>query len=278
MTATREWTRLEASVRGLRVMHRMREGDGAPVLLVHGVGPGTDGEANFAPLIKALAADVPVHVIDLAGFGGSARKPYQPGFDVPLWLEQVDQALDRIGRPAVLVGNSVGGALALKTAARRRELRGVLAIGAPAAPMVPTPELTAFWRAPRDQAALALAMRPMTAAQLAPTPQAVTARWRPFIDPAYAAWFDESLARPADCLAAAALTKAEAAAIDAPTRLIHGLQDRACPAAPLAAFVFEHLPMADLTLLGACGHNVIAERTADVLAAVDLLRRKGLEA
>jgi len=30
--------------------------------------------------------------------------------------------------------------------------------------------------------------------------------------------------------------------------------------------------------LGACGHNVIAERTADVLAAVDLLRRKGLEA
>jgi pimeloyl-ACP methyl ester carboxylesterase len=36
--------------------------------------------------------------------------------------------------------------------------------------------------------------------------------------------------------------------------------------------VLEALPGADLTLLADCGHNVIAERTAEVAAAIALIR------
>jgi len=34
------------------------------------------------------------------------------------------------------------------------------------------------------------------------------------------------------------------------------------------------LPDADITLLGACGHNVIYERTADVIAAIERLSER----
>jgi pimeloyl-ACP methyl ester carboxylesterase len=266
------WTVIEAATRGLPVRHVARAGRGAPLLLVHGVGPGTTGPANFAPLIEALPRDMPLHMIDLAGFGGSARKPAQPGFDVGHWLAQIDDALERIGAPAVLVGNSVGGALALKAAARRSDILAVLAIGAPAAPMAPTAELAAFWRAPRSPGQLAAALRPMTARAAEPPPAVVAERWRPFEDADHAAWFDAMLERPGDCLASAAVTPEEARAIKIPVRLLHGRQDRACPPAPLCAFVLEALPGADLTLLADCGHNVIAERTAEVVSAIALIR------
>ena len=144
--------------------------------------------------------------------------------------------------------------------------------------MEATPELTAFWHAPTDPQALAEAMRPLTAGRLAPPTQAVMARWSAFTDSAYAAWFNQALALPTQCLAAVALTADEALRIDTPIRLLHGLQDRACPPEPLTRLVLDHLPRADLLLLGACGHNVIAERTAEVVAAVSQLTRKGLRA
>lgn len=274
MAADGHWSERDAAVSDLRYRHLAREGAGPPLLLVHGIGPGTTGRANFDPLLAVLPLETPVHLIDLIGFGGSERKPEQPGFDVPLWLDQIGQVLDRIGQPAILVGNSVGGALALKTAARRRDLHAVLAIGAPAAAMAPTPELEAFWRAPRDQDELARAMQPMTAAQLPPAPQLVMERWKAFSDAAYAAWFSETLSRPQDCLSAVALSPDEAARITAPVRILQGRLDRACPAQPMVDFVFEHLPQADLTLLGGSGHNLIAERTADVLAAINLLKTR----
>ncbi len=267
-----DWDLFSYAVQSVRVHHRFRPGDGVPLLLVHGIGPGTDGEANFGPLLSAMPAEWPVHMIDLIGFGRSDRKPSQPGFDVPLWLEQIGQALDRIDRPALLIGNSVGGALALKTAARGVPLHGVVAIGAPAAAMEATDVLRAFWSPPASAEALAAAMRPMTAAQLLPDRSLVAARWARF-DEDYARWYGETLSRPQACLDAVALSSEEAARITVPLRLLHGQQDRACPPGPVATLVLEHLSRADLTLLGDCGHNVIAERTAMVLDVIQKFLR-----
>jgi pimeloyl-ACP methyl ester carboxylesterase len=71
-----------------------------------------------------------------------------------------------------------------------------------------------------------------------------------------------------------ALTEAEAGAIQAEVTLMHGRLDRACPLTNTLERLTPLLPGADLILLGGCGHNVIAERTADVIATITRLVEK----
>ena len=91
-----------------------------------------------------------------------------------------------------MIGNSVGAALALKSAASSPNVKQVLAIGAPAGPPAP-PALRAFWTAPHDAAALATAMRPMTGAARLPDPALVEARMQWFQDSDYGRYFDAML-------------------------------------------------------------------------------------
>jgi pimeloyl-ACP methyl ester carboxylesterase len=270
------WQNLPMTLDGMALSHRMRAG-AVPLLMVHGIGPGTTGLANFGPLLDQLAPKLALHLIDLAGFGESARKTRTPFFDVSLWLRQIAAVIDRVvtlhGRSPLLIGNSVGGALALKAAASICSIRQVLAIGAPTGAPA-TPELRAFWKAPRDAAALAAAMRPMTGAARDPDSALVEARMQPFLGGDYGTYFDVMLADPDACLGAAALTPSEAARMDCAVTLIHGRLDRACPVSALAADLLPLLPEADVTFLGGFGHNVIHERTADVVAIIERLSER----
>ena len=94
------------------------------VLLIHGFGANT-GHWRFNQ--PALAALAPTYAIDLLGFGRSdqprARLKDEPeqsgsvlyGFD--LWGQQVaDFCREVIDRPVLLIGNSIGGVVALRAA------------------------------------------------------------------------------------------------------------------------------------------------------------------
>jgi pimeloyl-ACP methyl ester carboxylesterase/putative sterol carrier protein len=84
--------------------------DGPPVLLLHGLGA---TNASMLPVLADLAADHRVIAPDLPGFGASAapRVPYNaPWFAA--WVESFQRATD--SRGAVLVGNSLGGRVALE--------------------------------------------------------------------------------------------------------------------------------------------------------------------
>ena len=88
--------------------------DGPAVLLVHGFGASTD---HWRFNIPALADHYEVHALDLLGFGRSA-KPEGPRYGGALWRDQlVAYVHERIGRPTVLVGNSLGGYAALAAGA-----------------------------------------------------------------------------------------------------------------------------------------------------------------
>lgn len=270
MSAVSGWSDIPASLDGVPLSHRMREGE-LPLLMVHGVGPGTTGRANFGPLLDRLPKRFALHLIDLAGFGASGRRTVQPFFDVKFWLRQITLAIDHIvarhGAAPLLIGNSVGGALVLKAAAARPQIERVLAIGAPAGPPA-TPDLRRFWTAPRDATSLAEAMRPMTGPAAAPDPTLVSERLQMFQSADYGRYFNAMLAEPDSCLTAAALTRQEAANVHARVALMHGREDRACPVSTTLSTLMPLLPHADLTLLGGCGHNVIAERTTAVLETI----------
>jgi pimeloyl-ACP methyl ester carboxylesterase len=105
-------------------------GEGSPVICVHGLG-GT--KASFLPTIAALAGrDWRVIAVDLPGFGDS-NKPLAAAYDAPYFARAVTALLDELGiERAHLIGNSMGGRVAIETGLRIPERVGRMALLSPA--------------------------------------------------------------------------------------------------------------------------------------------------
>lgn len=108
-------------------------GAGPDVLLLHGLG-GT--KASFFDTAAALSTSYRVHAVDLPGFGSSS-KPSTAPYDAAYFADVVLGLMDEleIGR-AHLVGNSMGGRVAIEVGLRRPERVGALALLCPAVAFV----------------------------------------------------------------------------------------------------------------------------------------------
>lgn len=103
--------------------HVIRLGQGEPMLLVHGLGHCKEA---WDPVLAALAGHYDVAAIDLPGFGGAQPLDVVPS-DAALtdWCERI---MDEMGwDTAHVVGNSLGGLIALRLGGRGRA-RSVTAI------------------------------------------------------------------------------------------------------------------------------------------------------
>jgi len=96
------------------------------VVLIHGFGACKE---HWRHNVEPLRAERPVVALDLLGFGASAKppsrlegEPERPGsqrYGIDLWAEQVVAAIEaHVSGPVQLVGNSIGGVVALAAAAR----------------------------------------------------------------------------------------------------------------------------------------------------------------
>ncbi|HVV76812.1 MAG TPA: alpha/beta fold hydrolase [Mycobacteriales bacterium] len=102
-----------ATVLGARASYLEAGPAGAPaVVLLHGLGA---TNASMLPLIPALAKNHRVIAPDFPGFGASdaPRWRYRPG-DLATWLAAFGQSIG--ARKPVLIGNSMGGRVALEAA------------------------------------------------------------------------------------------------------------------------------------------------------------------
>jgi pimeloyl-ACP methyl ester carboxylesterase len=108
---------------GAPALTRHRGGSGQPLVLVHGLGLSW---RSWQPVVDALEGRHDVVAIDLPGFGASP--PLPDGAPTPTRLaDAVESELDRLGLDApALVGNSLGGWVALELARRGRAARGVV--------------------------------------------------------------------------------------------------------------------------------------------------------
>ena len=107
------------------------------VLLIHGFGANTQHWRFNQPVLAEL---VPTYAIDLLGFGRSdqprarlkdeAEQEGSVHYGFDLWGQQVaDFCREVIGRPVLLVGNSIGGVVALRAAQLLQDqCRGVVLI------------------------------------------------------------------------------------------------------------------------------------------------------
>ena len=98
-------------------IHYLDYGKGPAVVFLHGSGSGASGYSNFKFNYPALVeAGYRVILPDLLGFGYS-DKPQDIDYPLDLFVDCVKQTLDLIGLSQyTLVGNSLGGAVALKFA------------------------------------------------------------------------------------------------------------------------------------------------------------------
>lgn len=93
-----------------------RKGAGEPVVLLHGIG---HRRQAWSPIFDTLAGDYDVIAFDLAGFGQSPALPSSTPYDMDHVCSHLTANFQSLGidRPHV-VGNSLGGAIALELGAR----------------------------------------------------------------------------------------------------------------------------------------------------------------
>lgn len=109
---------------GAPALTRHRGGSGQPLVLVHGL---VLGWRCWQPVLAALEGRHDVVAIDLPGFGESPRLPDRAAPTPSRLADAVEAELDRLGLDApALVGNSLGGWVALELARRGRAARAVV--------------------------------------------------------------------------------------------------------------------------------------------------------
>jgi pimeloyl-ACP methyl ester carboxylesterase len=104
-------------------------GEGDPVICLHGLGA---TKASFLPTVAALADDHRMIAMDLPGFGDS-EKPLAAAYDAPYFARAVEALLDALEiERAHLIGNSMGGRVAIEMGLLRPERTGRIALLSPA--------------------------------------------------------------------------------------------------------------------------------------------------
>jgi len=143
------------ATRGAR-LSLVEAGQGPPVLAVHGLGA-TKG--SFLPTVASLSTRFHAIALDLPGFGDSS-KPIGAAYDAPFFATACIDLLDALELDRVhLIGNSLGGRVALEIALRHPDRVSRVALLAPAL----------AWRRPRPWAPLLRLTRPeLGLVQLAP--------------------------------------------------------------------------------------------------------------
>jgi 4,5:9,10-diseco-3-hydroxy-5,9,17-trioxoandrosta-1(10),2-diene-4-oate hydrolase len=98
-------------------LHYLEAGSGAPVVFVHGSGPGVNAYSNFFPNYRVIGeAGYRALLPDMVGFGWSS-KPTGIDYTLDLFVPTLHEFLDQLEiQRCVLVGNSLGGAIAMKFA------------------------------------------------------------------------------------------------------------------------------------------------------------------
>jgi len=98
-------------------VHYLDYGQGPVVVFLHGSGSGASGHSNFKGNYPFLAdSGYRVIVPDLLGYGYS-DKPDNVEYHIDLFVQCLQQTLDAAGvSKCTLIGNSLGGAIALRYA------------------------------------------------------------------------------------------------------------------------------------------------------------------
>jgi 2-hydroxymuconate-semialdehyde hydrolase len=251
-------------------------GDGVPVILIHGSGPGVSAWANWQFAIPALAGHFHVFAYDQLGFGYT-ELPASPDYCLKSWTDHLLSFMQATGiARAHLVGNSMGAAVALAAAVTHPEVvHRLVLMGAMGARFPLTAGLDATWGYTPSIANMRHVLDLFAYNRSLVTEQLVELRYKASIRPgmaeAFASMFPAPRQQGIDALAA---YESLLPSIQAPTLIIHGREDRVIPL-QTSLTLLNILPNAQLHIFGHCGHWTQIEYKAAFHRLVDEFLAEG---
>lgn len=237
-------------------------GEGSPVLLIHGSGPGVSAWANWRTVIPRLEGSYRLIAPDMTGFGYTDSPEVR--FDIDAWLGQLTALLDHLEIDRVsIIGNSFGGSLALHLAKRHPELIDRMVLMGPSATSFPlTPGLESVWGYTPSIENMGHLLRDVFVYDGSMiSPDLVEMRYRastrPTVQDRFAELFPYPRQRWIDALG---LPPSDLAHIDTSALFVHGRDDKVVPLVA-SEQANEAMPNSRLTVIPECGHWVQIEHT-----------------
>lgn len=242
-------------------------GQGFPVLLLHGSGPGVSAWANWRLLLPVLSQTRRVVAPDLLGFGYTER-PADPAnnahYSMAVWVQQAVDLLDTLGIAQTdLVGNSFGGALALALAiAHPKRVRRLVLMGSVGVPFAITPGLDAVWGyTPSIQHMRAL-LDIFAFDRKLVTDELAQLRYQASIQSGFQESFAAMFPAPRQAwVDAMQSAEADIRALPHETLIVHGREDKVIPLSNSLTLA-QWITRAQLHVFGQCGHWTQIEHAA----------------
>ena len=231
------------------------QGQGDPVLLLHGSGPGVSAWANWRLVIPYLADNFRVIAPDIVGFGFTER-PDDIRYDMETWLRHALDFLDAMElEQAHVVGNSFGGSLAVALAVHAPErVSRLVLMGSVGLEFELTEGLDLTWGYTpsldnmRRLLDLFAYNRELVTDELAQL--RYEASLRPGVQESYAAMFP---APRQDGIRKICSSEADVSNIEHETLIVHGRDDRIIPVS-CSEQLFKCIKNSQLHIFGNCGH------------------------
>ncbi|MDP9057267.1 MAG: alpha/beta fold hydrolase [Pseudomonadota bacterium] len=268
MTLTYENTTRLIETKDFRIQIN-EAGEGHPIFMIHGGGPGATGWSNFSPNFETLSRSYRCILVTMPGWGESSPQTVQTGRDGVEALKQLSEAMGI--EKAAYVGNSMGAGASLRFTAEYPERVShlvTMGLGSPGPGNILQPA-----GAPEG-------FRILVEAYEDPSPQNMKRLVRVMCyDPAYASdelaeqrsaialrfpehiknWLEFLRSGPSMGIPAATLAKLPTLAV--PTMLIHGRDDRTTHFEASLRMV-ALLPNSSMVLINRCGHWAQLEHPA----------------
>lgn len=263
-------------------LHYEEAGQGEPVIMLHGGGPGASGMSNFKDNLPVFAERFRTLVIDQPGYGKS-DKPEVRGNYFTFAADALKSLLDELNiEKAHLVGNSLGGGTAVRFALSYPGRAGRLVLMGPGGlslnvfspdPTEGVKRLAEFAAPPGpSREKMAAFLRTLVSDQRLVTDELIDERFAAACDPESlkamasmgASFFDK------DSYEQGMLWR-EAHRLRHPVLLIWGREDRVNPVDG-ALVAMKMIRRAQLHVFGGCGHWVQLEKAAEFnRLAIDFL-------
>ncbi len=238
-------------------------GEGSPVFLIHGSGPGVTAWANWRLVIPALAENQRVIAPDMAGFGFTERvEGYE--YTMDNWVQHAIDLMDALGiEKADLVGNSFGGGLSLALAIKHPErVNKLVLMGAAGVHFELTEGLDAVWGYEPSVENMRSMMDWFAYDRSLITNELAELRYKASIQPGFQESFSQMFPAPRQrWVDALASDHGDIKNIKHETLIVHGREDLVVP--PITSTtLFDLLENSQLHMFGCCGHWTQIEENA----------------